>query len=89
VQPVIEVVDFEHHHVRTDVGAATVEQPARSGVISDGGDDLDELIADAHQSVVQAELGDTRVFEADVECELSAQSIDGRVEVTGGKDNLA
>ena len=68
---------------------AAIEQPARGGVVGDGGHDLDELITDVEQSVVQAELGDTRVLEAHRELELCGDAVDSRVEVTGGDDDLA
>ena len=87
--PGIEVVDFEHHHVGGHVSLASVEQPPGSRTLGEGRDDLDELIADAHQGVVQAELGNAGIVEADGELQMSTQSIDGRIEVTGGDDDLA
>ena len=38
---------------------------------------------------MQAELGNARIVEADGELQMSTQSIDGRIEVTGGDDDLA
>jgi hypothetical protein len=47
------------------------------------------LIADRHQRVVQAELGDAGIVEADVKAENRAEPVDRLVEITGGDDNLA
>ena len=87
--PRIEVVDLEHHHVRRDLCLAAIEQSSSGGVTGDRGHDFDELISDVDQRVVQPELGDAWVVEADGEREFCAEAIDGRIEVAGDKYDLA
>ena len=54
-----------------------------------GTDDLEELIADRHQRVVQAELGDAGVLEAHGDAQEGAELGDGAVTIGGDEGHLA
>ena len=86
VDPVVEVVDLVDHHVATV--AAAVEEAPGGRVVLDRGDDLDELVADGEEGIVEAELGDRRIAEADPQPEALAELVDHRVELPSHQHDL-
>ncbi|MGC4243512.1 MAG: hypothetical protein QM686_14785 [Herbaspirillum sp.] len=82
------LVALQDDHVAA-VALAPVEVAARGGVLLDRGDDLDELVADRHDGVVEAEHVDARIVEGDVDAELGLELVDDAVTVAGDEGDLA
>ena len=84
----VEVVDLVDRHVPA-VAPALVEQPPGRRALGDRTDHFEELVADGHQRVVQAELGDAWILEAHREAERRAQLGDDAVTVGGDEGDLS
>ena len=69
--------------------AALFEQPASSGGLGNGGHDLDELVSEAEQGVVQAEVGNARIAVHNVEVEGLRHLCDRVFQAVGNEGNLA
>ena len=87
-EPVVDVVDLEDRHVAA-ISGATIEQPAGSRPLLCRRDHFEELVADRHQGVVQAECGDAGVAEADVQPKPLAEGLDNRVEFASHEGHLS
>jgi hypothetical protein len=84
----VEVARLDHHHVAA-VAAAAVEEAARRCRGRDGRHHLEKRVADGHDGVHEAELGDPGVVEADADAEHRGEIGDGLVEVARGDDDLS
>ena len=87
-EPIVQVIDFINSHVTT-VAVALVEQATTSGVRLRRRHDFEELIADHHQCVVEAELTDSRIVKADGETERVAEFTNNGIEIMSDEGNLA
>src|SRR6185312_179672 len=70
--------------------AAAAGQIARArGVVAERRDHLQELAADRHDDVLEPEMGDARIAEADLQVEHLAQLSADRLELPGDEGDLA
>ena len=87
-ESLIDVVDLIQGHVAT-VSTALFEQTASSCALGNGGHDLDELVSEAEQGIVQAEVGNAKVAVHNVEVEGLRHLCDRVFQAVGNEGNLA